>query len=131
MVGRIYTKEYGNSNWRDEEGGTLNRREESITGVIVGDRECELTDTLGNVYGMFVDGPDTDEGNITCKPGGTFIGPRNVTIVVSGKHGKSVIRRDDEAYSVNSKGDLFVYHTLPVLTSVSPNVGGVEGGTYL
>ena len=26
-------------------------------------------------------------GNITCKPGGTFIGPRNVTIVVSGKHG--------------------------------------------
>ena len=27
-------------------------------------------------------------GNITCKPGGTFIGPRNVTIVVSGKHGR-------------------------------------------
>ena len=80
---------------------------------------------------MFVDGPDTNEGNITCKPGGTFIGPRNATIVVSGKHGKSVIRRDDEAYSVNSKGEMFVYHTLPELTSVTPNVGGLEGGTHL
>ena len=80
---------------------------------------------------MSLEDLDEDEGFITCKPGGTFIGPRNATIVVSGKHGKSVIRRDDEAYSVNSKGEMFVYHTLPELTEVSPNVGGAEGGTYL
>ena len=88
--------------------------------------------------------------------GGTYIGPRNATIVVSGKHGKSVTRDDDSGYSVNSKGELFVYHTLPELTAVcvehheinkyatpcpipchnfhlkvSPNAGGVEGGAYL
>ena len=36
--------------------------------------------------------------------------------------GKSVISRTSHAYSVNSKGEMFVYHTLPELTSVSPNV---------
>ena len=113
------------------EGGIRNRKDESITGVVVGDRECELTDELGNVFGMMLDEPGGDEGNITCLPGGTFIGPRNVTYVVSNRYGKSVVRKDDEGYSVNSKGEMFVYHTLPELTSVSPNVGSIEGGTYL
>ena len=49
LKGEIFTKEYGNANWRDSEGGQDGRREESITGVVVGDRECELTDPLGNV----------------------------------------------------------------------------------
>ena len=49
LKGEIFTKEYGNANWRDSEGGQDERREESITGVVVGDRECELTDSLGNV----------------------------------------------------------------------------------
>ena len=49
LKGEIFTKEYGNANWRDSEGGQDGRREESITGVVVGDRECELTDSLGNV----------------------------------------------------------------------------------
>ena len=30
----------------------------SITGVVVGDRECQLTDELGNVYNMMLDDPD-------------------------------------------------------------------------
>ena len=86
---------------------------------------------------MFIDDRDTwqhrdrPEGNITCKPGGTFIGPRNITFVVSDQYGKSKSRYQDNAYSVNSKGQLFMYHTLPELTSVSPNVGSIEGGTYL
>ena len=50
LKGEIFTKEYGNANWRDSEGGQDGRREESITGVVVGDRECELTDPLGNVW---------------------------------------------------------------------------------
>ena len=47
--GEFFTKEYGNANWLEEEGGQDNRREESVTGVVVGDRECELTDPLGNM----------------------------------------------------------------------------------
>ena len=112
-------------------GSLLTRREESITGVVVGDRECQLTDDLGNVYGMMLDGEESDEGNITCLPGGTFIGPRNLTFVVSGRYGKSVSRRQDDAHSVNSNGEMFVYHTLPELTSVEPNVGSTEGSTFL
>jgi len=30
----------------------------------------------------------------------------------------------DGAYSVNSKGQLFVYHTLPEVTSISSTTGG-------
>ena len=131
FYGRIWTKDYGNSNWRDEAGSLLTRRDHSITGVVVGDRECQLTDDLGNVYGMMLDGQDSNEGNITCLPGGTFIGPRNLTFVVSGSIGKSIVRKNDDAYSVNSNGQMFVYHTLPELTSVSPNLGGTEGGTHL
>ena len=133
FYGRLFTKEYGNMNWRDDEGGILNRRESSITGVVVGDRECQLTDELGNVYNMMLDDPSDwrSEGNITCLPGGTFIGPRNLTFVVSDQYGKSITRKQDDPFSVNSKGELFVYHTLPELTSVSPNVGSVEGGTFL
>ena len=56
-------------------GSLLTRREESITGVVVGDRECQLTDDLGNVYGMMLDGEESDEGNITCLPGGRSSDP--------------------------------------------------------
>ena len=35
--------------FRQHHHGQDERREESITGVVVGDRECELTDPLGNV----------------------------------------------------------------------------------
>ena len=91
-------------------------------------RECELTDELGNIYGLSLDGEDSNEGAMTCKPGGTFIGPVNATIFISGKYGKSQI---DGAYSINSKGQMFVYHTLPEITSVSPNTGGAEGGTHV
>ena len=64
--------------------------------------------------------------------------------------GKSVLGRDSRATSVNSNGDMFVYHTLPEVTSVYPNTvrpllsvfkgvlsamfqpqGGVEGGTHI
>ena len=35
--------------------------------------------------------------------------------------GKSVLKRESRATSVNSNGDMFVYHTLPEVTSVYPN----------
>merc|ERR1712128_148523 len=109
-------------------GGTVEaRKEESITAVMVGSRECELTDDLGNLHGLSLE-EDSDEGTLICIPGGTFIGPLNATVFVSGKYGKS---RIDGAYSVNSKGQLFVYHTLPEITSISPNTGGSKGGTHV
>ena len=128
--GRIFTKEYGNTNFQTEGGETDmdTRREESLTAVMLSARECELTDELGNLYGLSLDSEESNEGSITCKPGGTFIGPVNATVFVSGKYGKSQVKG---AYSVNSKGQMFVYHTLPEITSVSPNTGGAEGGTHV
>ena len=38
-----------------------NRREESITAVMLGGRECELTDELGNVYGISLDSSGSNE----------------------------------------------------------------------
>ena len=125
ISGRIFTKEYGNSNFRDDEEGLAGRGEESITAVMLGSRECELTDDLGNVYSISLDG---DEGSMVCSPGGTYIGPLNATVFVSGKYGKSKV---DGAYSINSKGQMFMYHTLPEITSVSPNTGADVGGTHV
>ena len=130
LKGRFFTKEYGNTNFQTEGGETDmdTRREESLTAVMLSARECELTDELGNLYGLTLDSEESNEGSITCKPGGTFIGPVNATVFVSGTYGKSQVKG---AYSVNSKGQMFVYHTLPEVTSVSPNTGGAEGGTHI
>ena len=120
-------KEDGNTNFQTE-GGETNmdtRREESLTAVMLSARECELTDELGNLYGLSLDSEESNEGSITCKPGGTFIGPVNATVFVSGKYGKSQVKG---AYSVNSKGQMFVYHTLPEITSVSPNIQAIPKG---
>ena len=35
----------------------------------------------------------------------------------------------EEGVEINSKGQLFIYHTLPVITSVFPNIGGDAGST--
>ena len=47
-----------------------------------------------------------------------FGGNKWITAVSAGK---SVLNRDSRATSVNSNGDMFVYHTLPEVTSVYPN----------
>ena len=47
-----------------------------------------------------------------------FWGDKWITTVFAGK---SVLSRDSRATSVNSNGDMFVYHTLPEVTSVYPN----------
>ena len=59
IQGRIFTKEYGNANFGDQ-GTVEDRREQSLTGVVMGARECELTDDLGNLHGLTLD--DGDEG---------------------------------------------------------------------
>ena len=129
LSGRFFTKEYGNMNFQDgDDTDMTSRREESITAILLGGRECELTDELGNIYGLSLESSGSDEGSMTCKPGGTFIGPTNATVFISGKYGKSQV---NNAYSINSKGQMFVYHTLPEITSVSPNTGGDIGGTYV
>ena len=130
LSGTIFTKEYGNANFGDS-GSVENRREESLTAVMMGQRECELTDDLGNVYSMTLDSEDSNEGQVTCAPGGSFIGPMNATIFVSGKYGKSQVESDGNGYSVNSKNQLFMYHTLPEVTSITPNVGASSGSTQV
>ena len=127
IKGRMFTKEYGNVNFGDE-GSVEGRREESILGMLFGMTPCELTDELGNMYNLTLDNPDSDDGSLTCKPAGTAIGPLTGTMYVSGKYGKS---RVEDAYSINSKGQLFLYHTLPVVSSISPNTGGSAGGTHV
>ena len=50
---------------------------------------------------------------------------------MSDEHGKSVIHKDNKVYSINSKNQLFVYHTLPEIQSMEPNLGGNNGKTHL
>ena len=85
LSGRFFTKEYGNMNFQDgDDTDMTSRREESITAILLGGRGCELTDELGNIYGLSLESSGSDEGSMTCKPGGTFIGPTNATVFISG-----------------------------------------------
>ena len=104
--------------------------EASITGIVVGSRECEPADEMGNLYGITYN-QETKNGNITCIPAGTYIGPMNATVYISGKYGKSVPNKLGDSMSVNSKGQPFMYHTLPEISSVYPNIGSIMGGTHV
>ena len=113
----------------EEEEETAEKRH-SITGVVMGTRECEPADELGNLYGIDYN-PETFMGNITCIPAGSYVGPMNTTVYISGKYGKSVYHKDGDVLSVNSKGQVFMYHTLPEISSVSPVVVGSLGGAHI
>ena len=127
LVGRVFTKEYGNVNF----GDVNDRRDISIMAILMGSRECVLTDEVGNVFNMTLDSPTSNEGALTCVPGGSYIGPMNATIFVSSQYGKSLVDKNGDGYSVNSKNQLFMYHTLPEITSVTPNVGATTGSTHV
>ena len=65
------------------------------------------------------------------RPGGTYIGPLNTTVFISGDKGKSMTDKASKAWSINSKGELFTYHTLPEITALGPNIGGLNGKTHI
>ena len=64
ISGKIFTKEYGSFNFRDSEGGLVERREESI--VMLGSRECELPDEVGNLHGLSLTDAGSNEGSLIC-----------------------------------------------------------------
>ena len=104
----------------------------SLQNIFFGSANCELMNDMGDPRGVHLDknsaGDFTREGNITCKTSGSFIGPQNASLLVSDA-GLSVIEKS--AYSVNSKGQAFFYHTLPTVSSVSTNTGASSGGSFL
>ena len=105
----------------------------SLQNFFLGTAPCDFMTELGEPYGVYrnlrSDGETYDrEGNFTCKTSGSFIGPQEGQLLVS-TYGLSLT--DMGAYSVNSKGQKFFYHTLPEVSSVSPNVGADVGGTYI
>ena len=104
----------------------------SIQNFFLGTAPCDFMDDLGNPYGVYRDLKSNDqysyEGNFTCKTSGSFIGPQEGQLLVS-RYGLSVTELS--AYSVNSKGQKFFYHTLPEVSSVSPNIGADAGGTFV
>ena len=62
ISGKIFTQEYGN--FRDSEGGLAEWREENIMAVMVGSRECELTDEVGNLHGLSLTDAGSNEGSL-------------------------------------------------------------------
>ena len=107
--------------------------DKSLQNFFLGTAPCDFMNELGTPYGVYrnlhSDGEQYSfEGNFTCKTSGTFIGPQEGQLLVS-RYGLSVT--DKSAYSVNSKGQKFFYHTLPEVSSIGPNVGSDNGGTYL
>ena len=105
----------------------------SLQNFFLGTAPCDFMDELGNPYGVYRDLNNDGEtysyeGNFTCKTSGSFIGAQEGQLLVS-QYGLSITEKS--AYSVNSKGQKFFYHTLPEVSSVSPTVGADMGGTYI
>ena len=130
MYGRVITKNIGPGASDLDNFDELDTR--SLQNVFTGSSVCELTDQLGTPYGVYRDlesnGELSREGNITCRTTGSFIGPLNVQFLVS-EYGLS--KTETSIVSVNSKDQAFTYHTLPEISSVSPKIGGENGGTYI
>ena len=107
--------------------------DKSLQNFFLGTAPCDFMNELGVPYGVYRD-LESDgesykyEGNFTCKTSGSFIGPQEGQLLVS-RYGLSITEKS--AYSVNSKGQKFFYHTLPEVSSVGPNVGSENGGTYI
>ena len=107
--------------------------DKSLQNFFLGTAPCDFMNELGVPYGVYRD-LESDgesykyEGNFTCKTSGSFIGPQEGQLLVS-SYGLSITEKS--AYSVNSKGQKFFYHTLPEVSSVGPNVGSENGGTYI
>ena len=130
ISGQIFTKNIGPGASDLDNFDELDTR--SLQNIFFGTANCGLMDELGNPWGAYLDvksdGSFDKEGSITCETSGSFIGPQNATLLVS-EYGQSII--DKSAFSVNSKGQAFFYHTLPEVSSVSPNTGADNGGTFL
>ena len=102
----------------------------SQLGVFLGGQECDLLDENGNLYGINLSGQNDCGlngacGDITCKVKGTLIGPLNVEYHVS-NYGAS--QTDKEKYNIDSKGQVYHYHTLASVDSVSQTAGTTGGG---
>ena len=134
FYGRIFSDLYGNSkNPGDEEDALIDDNTASILGVFSGEQECELTDYLGEKYGVHLSGVndcglDDSCGNITCKLKGTFIGPTLIEYYVS-TYGAS--QNDLDKFNVDSLGQLYHIHTLPTVDVVSKSSGSNNGGQLI
>ena len=130
ISGKIFSKNIGPGASNLDNFDEIDTR--SLQNIFFGSSVCELMNDLGNPYGVNLDvksnGDFDTTGNITCKTTGSFVGPQNATLLVS-EYGQSIISKD--AFSVNSKGQAFFYHTLPEVSSVSPSQGSINGGTFI
>ena len=70
-----------------------------------------------------------DEGELTCRLKGTYIGPHNIDMYVSEGYGHSVTKK--ELVHIDSLGQPFAYHTLAQVSNISHNEGALNGGQYL
>ena len=70
-----------------------------------------------------------DEGELTCRLKGTYIGPHNIDMYVSEGYGHSVTKK--ELVHIDSLGQPFAYHTLAQVSNISQNEGALNGGQYL
>jgi hypothetical protein len=69
-----------------------------------------------------------EEGQLTCKLKGTYIGPYNVEFFISG-YGPSQTSKGN--VWADSQGQPFVYHTMPTIDAIDQSSGGTNGGQFL
>ena len=84
------------------------------------------------MYGLTLDtdeeGNKLNEGDISCRTKGTYVGPHNIELYVSER---GISQTENEVVHVDSLGQPFVFHTLADIETVSENAGSENGGQYL
>ncbi|XP_077870118.1 fibrocystin-L-like [Saccoglossus kowalevskii] len=123
--GQIFTDKYFQNDAEKDEDAP------SILRIYNTGQECSLlyTDENGKkqLYGITLDS-DSTWGNFQCRPGGTFIGSQNVSMIVSG-YGRSLAL--PQLLKVSAQNKLYMFQTHAEIISVNPSTGSTEGGTHL
>ncbi|XP_006825958.1 fibrocystin-L-like [Saccoglossus kowalevskii] len=123
--GQIFTDKYFQNDAEKDEDLP------SILRVYNTGQECSLlyTDEEGEqqLYGITLDS-DSTWGNFQCRPGGTFIGSQNVSMIVSG-YGRTLAL--PQLLKVSAQNKLYMFQTHAEIISVDPSAGSTEGGTHL
>lgn len=122
--GMIFTDRYGTNGVASSNG-----KEETVNRVYAGPLTCELRKNIDELYGLQLDSPSSNTGQIKCRYQGTYIGNSNASFIIDGPYGRSCRELDTLLVSINKQ--IYQFQTFPEITGVTPSSGSTDGGTDL
>ncbi|CAF3925163.1 unnamed protein product [Rotaria sp. Silwood2] len=95
-----------------------------ISRIYMGGQLCNVINPItGANYSEVTD------SNLLCNFDSNEVGVFNISMIVTNEYGRSMVRSD--LYRISATGQLYNFQTYAIVSSVSPTMGSIEGGTTL